>query len=131
MKRFLYLLSLLSSMAVCTACEDDVEIKTSDAYNISATYASVSCEIESDDISLGECKEIGVLYSTSRSTVEDGAGSEATTKDFQGNTYTVALSLSDLICPPQPDTKFYYCGYIYVHNDYYYGNIKSFRTPKN
>ncbi len=130
MKRFLYLLSILSSQAIFSACEDDVEIKTGDAYDISAVYASVSCEIESDDISLDECKEIGVLYSTSRSTVEDGAGTEATTKNFQGNTYIVTLSLSDLK-GPQPDTKFYYCGYIRVHNDYYYGNIKSFRTPEN
>ncbi len=131
MKRFLtYLLWGISTLLFVACTKGNVEVTTRDAFEITEISAMVTCEINSN-ISMSKFDELGVLYSESKLTVEANAGMETKTQKYIGNTYTVMLSLSDVNDnAPQAGTKFYYCGYVHHNNDYYYGDIKSFSTPK-
>lgn len=132
MKRHLLSLYIAISSLVCfSSCMDDVEITTGDAFNITENSASITCTIESDDFSMSDFKDFGVLYHTSKGTVMDGAGFEVGTTTYRDNSFTVHLYLGGLNdVTPKPGTKYYYCGYAVCGNDYYYGEVKSFTTPK-
>lgn len=129
-KLFTFFFLGIASLLFFSSCKDDVEITTGEAFNVTGNSASVTCIVESDDISMSDIDEFGVLFSTSKGTVESGAGFEAKTAVYSDNSYTVNLSLSGLNNDPEPGTKFYYRGYVLDGNDYYYGNVKSFSTPK-
>lgn len=127
MKKIFILFSFLSSMCVFTSCKDDVEVETGEAFNITMMTACVPCRIVSSDVSLSGA-ECGVLYSKSKGTVDDGAGMEAISDDFDGKTYSAVLSFTTPNDYEKPGTKFYYRAYVRSGNDYYYGNIRSLVT---
>lgn len=128
MKNFIKFVFIGISSILLSSCLSDVEVKTGEALNITSNSAEVTCSVETDQIS--DIDEFGVLFSTSKKTVEDKAGNEAKTTKCSNSTYTVSLYLDNSNTEPQPGTKYYYCGYVKSGSDYYYGDIKSFSTPK-
>lgn len=130
MKKLITILCFVFSGLLFTACEDDVEIETGEATNITMRSASVSCRIVSSEVNLSGA-DCGVLYSKSKGTVEDGAGSEAKSDDFNGETFSAALSFTTTEDYEKPGTKIYYRGYVQIGNDTYYGNVKSLYTGSN
>ena len=117
----------LCSLFLFVSCQDDVEIETGEASNITYQGAEVTCRIVSSEVSLANA-ECGVLYSTSETDVEHGAGFEAKSEDFNGETFTAMLSFTTVDDFSKPGTKYYYCGYVYANNNCYYGNVRSLRT---
>ena len=130
MKKVISIFCFVCSALFFTACEDDVEIETGEATNITMRSANVSCRIVSSDVNLSGA-ECGVLYSKSKGTVEDGAGAEAKSDDFNGKTFSAALIFTTTTDYEKPGTKIYYRGYVQVGNDTYYGNVRSLYTGSN
>lgn len=127
---YTYLLVGISALLFAACTKDDVEVTTGNAFEITEISAMVTCEIKSD-ISMSKFDELGVLYSESESTIEAGAGMEAIASNYTDNSYTVSIYLGGLNDEaPKAGTRYYYCGYAKNGNDYYYGDIKSFSTPK-
>lgn len=112
---------------VTTACDDDeIEVFTGNATNVTNFSANVSCRVQTD-LSLDGCS-FGVLYSTSRGTVESGAGKEAVSHLLFGDVFEVDLAFTDLNGVFPPHTKFYYCGYVQKGMKTYYGDVKYLYT---
>lgn len=127
MKKIVLYFTVLCSLFLFSACEDDVEIETGEATNVTMMTASVTCRVVSSKVSLTGA-ECGVLYSKSRGTVEDGAGSEAISNDFDGKTFSAVLTFTTPEDYEKPGTKFYYRAYVRAGNDYYYGDVRSLVT---
>ena len=107
-KHFLPTLLFVSSLFLFNACEDDIEIITDEATNITNYTANVTCRVKGD--------------------VMSGAGFEAHATSKDGNTFSSALYFTTTEDIAAPGTKYFYCGYVLYHNNYYYGNIRSLRT---
>ena len=116
----------LLSLLLFTACGDDVEIETGEATDVTTLSARVTCRIISSDVSLTNAK-CGVLYSTSRRDVDNGAGADAI-GELNGDFFTVALSFTTLDDVARPGTRYYYRGYVNVKNDWYYGDVRVLYT---
>ena len=125
-KHFLHTLFFFSSLFLFNACEDDIEIITNEATNITNYTANVTCRVKGD-VSLAD-SECGVLYSTNKGDVMSGAGFEAPAISIDEDTFSSALTFTTTNDIAAPGTKYYYCGYVLYHNNYYYGNIRSLRT---
>ena len=125
-KHFLHTLFFFSSLFLFNACEDDIEIITNEATNITNYTANVTCRVKGD-ISLAD-SECGVLYSPNKGDVMSGAGFEAPAISIDEDTFSSALTFTTTNDIAAPGTKYYYCGYVLYHNNYYYGNIRSLRT---
>ena len=72
---------------------------------------------------MGECKEIGVVYSLEEEPTKHNGSYEKTTS-LVGNEFTVLVSDID------PEEVYYYRTYVYDGNIYHYGKTKSFSTSK-
>ena len=127
MRKLYSIVYFLCCFFLFAGCKDDVEIETGEASNITYHGAEVTCRIVSSDVSLANA-ECGVLYSTSGADVESGAGFEAKSVDFNGETFTAMLSFTTADDFSKPGTKYFYCGYVRVNNNWYYGNVRSLRT---
>ena len=125
-KHFLHTLFFFSSLFLFNACEDDIEIITNEATNITNYTANVTCRVKGD-VSLAD-SECGVLYSPNKGDVMSGAGFEAPAISIDEDTFSSALTFTTTNDIAAPGTKYYYCGYVLYHNNYYYGNIRSLRT---
>ena len=125
-KHFLHTLFFFSSLFLFNACEDDIEIITNEATNITNYTANVTCRVKGD-VSLAD-SECGVLYSPNKGDVMSGAGFEAPAISIDGNTFSSALYFTTTEDIAAPGTKYFDCGYVLYHNNYYYGNVRSLRT---
>lgn len=65
---------------------------------------------------------VGILFSETLDNVHSGKMISATLSKDK----TFSVKLSNLV----DDTKYYYCAYLKSGSDFYYGDIKSFETPK-
>lgn len=132
MKIFRTIFTVLLSLGLCCACDDEkIEINTREATNITSYEALVICDILSEDISWDDA-DYGILYSTSKSDLENGAGFEAISSNFDGSSFSATISFSTLDGWADPGTKYYYRGYLYDGSKiggWYYGNIRSIRVP--
>ena len=125
-KHFLHTLLFVSSLFLFNACEDDIEIITNEATNITNYTANVTCRVKGD-VSLAD-SECGVLYSPNKGDVMSGAGFEAPAISIDEDTFSSALYFTTTEDIAAPGTKYFYCGYVLYHNNYYYGNVRSLRT---
>lgn len=125
-KHFLHTLLFVSSLFLFNACEDDIEIITDEATNITNYTANVTCRVKGD-VSL-EDSECGVLFSPNKGDVMSGAGFEAPAYEKDEDSFTSGLTFTTVDDIAAPGTKYFYCGYIFYRNNYYYGNVRSLRT---
>ena len=68
--------------------------------------------------------QLGVLYSTERSTIDNRQGVLALSSNIAGNSYTVELSNL------QSNTIYYYRAYMVSGGNTYYGSVSSFTTSQ-
>ncbi|MBR2260809.1 MAG: hypothetical protein IJ916_03810 [Paludibacteraceae bacterium] len=123
--RYFYLLSL---MCLFTACEEDIEIITGEAYDIGDYSAQVTCKYIWDEVP-DRSAEYGVCYSISKYDVENGAGRYERSVKIKDNMFTTTITYDSDI--ESTGSKYYYRGYMYYRGHYYYGKILWFRSGAN
>lgn len=99
------------------------QVFTGTTSNVTASSATVSCNFSST--ANASTLQLGILYSTERSTIDNRQGTLALANTVEGSTYTVELvSL-------QSNTIYYYCAYMVSGGNTYYGSVNSFTTSQD
>lgn len=120
MKKLLYLILPIFLFSSCD--EDEITLTARDATNVTSSTAEITIQLEADEDQ--EFDETGLLYSKRRNDVENGAGIECISSRLRSGSYMVRLY------ELEPETRYYYCGYARINNDYYYSDIESFKTKE-
>ena len=100
-------------------------VSTGSATDITYNSATISSSFRNTTITSYD--ELGVQYSESKETLENGSGKFKRTKEVtEGNIFTITLTnLTE-------QTTYYYRAYVITYNNTtYLGETKSFTTPKN
>ncbi|MBO4464172.1 MAG: fibronectin type III domain-containing protein [Prevotella sp.] len=98
------------------------QVFTGMATNVTATAATITCNFASN--SNASSLQLGVLYSTERSVIDNKQGVLILSSNVSGNTYT--LELSSLT----PNIIYYYRAFMISGGTTYYGSVNSFTTSQ-
>lgn len=99
------------------------QVFTGTTSNVTASTATVSCNFSST--ANASTLQLGILYSTERSTIDNRQGTLALANTVEGSTYTVELvSLLS-------NTIYYYRAYMVSGGTTYYGSVSSFTTAQD
>ena len=96
------------------------------AGSITATTAQITGIVEGLSESDKSLIEVGLLYSSESSQVENGQGTTLTASEIPSDN-TLAFDLAKL----SYGATYYYCSYVRQGSNYNYGDIKSFTTLKH
>ena len=99
------------------------QVMTGTASDVTENSATVTCNFTSS-VNAGSL-QLGVLYSTERSAVDNRQGTFGLANHVEGNTYTVGLS--SLLS----NTIYYYRAYMVSGGNTYYGSVSSFTTTRD
>ena len=99
------------------------QVFTGTTSNVTASSATVSCNYSST--ANASTLQLGILYSTERSTVDNRQGTLAQANTVAESTYTVELS--SLLS----NTIYYYRAYMVSDGKTYYGSVNSFTTSQD
>jgi len=126
-------LSILTAGIFCS-CGDDSDAEEKDDYATDNSIAVTGSPSEITPVSAEiVCKanitqggsasfELGVMYSIDSEKLAEFSGSKVSTKNLEGNSYKVTLSVL------QPNTTYYYRSYVTTGGIFNYGKMKSFTT---
>lgn len=99
------------------------QVFTGTTSDVTASSATVSCYFSST--ANASTLQLGLLYSTERSTIDNRQGTLALANTVEGSTYTVGLS--SLLS----NTIYYYRAYMVSGGTTYYGSVSSFTTAQD
>ena len=137
MKKFVYLTFLALSVCACGGDDDGPsgnnggssggssateQVFTGSTTNVTATTATITCNFSS--ASSASALQLGVLYSTERSTIDNYQGVLSLSTIISGSSYQV--DLSNLLS----NTIYYYRAYMVSGGKTYYGSVNSFTTSQ-
>lgn len=119
------ILNLFSNVEMLCAPMKEIELRVepyTDGVDI-LSYDEVVCYGHvNDENNMADGCLVGIIFSETSDNVYNGKRISATLSN--DNTFNAKLSnLED-------DTRYYYCAYLKSDSDFYYGDIKSFKTPK-
>jgi hypothetical protein len=98
------------------------QVFTGSVTNVTASSASISCNFTSGK-SVSSL-QLGVMYSTERSVVDNRQGVLCLSSNISGNAYTVELANL------QSNTIYYYRAFMISEGNTYYGSVNSFTTSQ-
>ncbi|UPS44533.1 fibronectin type III domain-containing protein [Prevotella sp. E15-22] len=96
------------------------QVFTGSVTNLTASSASISCNYTSGKSA--SSLQLGVMYSTERSVVDNRQGVLCLSSNISGNAYTVELANL------QSNTIYYYRAFMISGGNTYYGSVNSFTT---
>ena len=99
------------------------QVFTGMASNVTKNSATITCNFTS--AANASSIQLGVLFSTERSAVDNMQGTLGLANSVSGNTYTVELS--SLLS----ETIYYYRAYMVSGGKTYYGSVNSFTTSQD
>ena len=102
---------------------DEITISTGSAEDVTYNSVVLYGELEAD-MSNYSSVQYGISYSTNRNDLQsDNSTLVYCSESLQDNSYSVALS------GLEAETKYYYCAFVYVNNQYFkFGTVKNFTT---
>ena len=98
------------------------QVFTGMATNVTSSTATISCNFTSK--ANASTLQLGVMYSTERSVVDNRQGVLSLSSNISGNTYTVELSNLN------SNTIYYYRAIMMSGGNTYYGSVNSFTTSQ-
>lgn len=138
MKKFVYLAFLALSVCACGGDDDGPsgnnggssgggssateQVFTGTTTNVTATTATITCNFSS--ASSASALQLGVFYSTERSTIDNYQGVLSLSTSVLGSSYQVELSNLN------SNTIYYYRAYMVSGGKAYYGSVNSFTTSQ-
>ena len=138
MKKFVYLAFLALSVCACGGDDDGPsgnnggsngggssateQVFTGTTTNVTATTATITCNFSS--ASSASALQLGVFYSTERSTIDNYQGVLSLSTSVSGSSYQVELSNLN------SNTIYYYRAYMVSGGKTYYGSVNSFTTSQ-
>lgn len=102
---------------------DEITISTGSAEDVTYNSVVLYGELEAD-MSNYSSVQYGISYSTNRNDLQsDNSTLVYCSESLQENSYSVAL------LGLEAETKYYYCAFVYVNNQYFkFGTVKNFTT---